>query len=368
MNPSDESIYYYWLYNIEGTGPKTREKLIKRYGSPKNVFQYAAISDLLELGISQKNSERIINSRKLEIVIKNMNNLYQKGIRIITLADEEYPDKLRHIYDAPGVLYVRGGLPKEQTLSIAVVGARECSNYGKELAIHFAKKLAECGVQIISGLAKGIDSFAHLGARSCQGKTYAVMGCGIDQCYPRENINLYMDILESGGVISEYPPGYRPLKANFPMRNRIISGLSDGILLVEAREKSGSLGTMDHGLEQGKNIYACPGRIFDALSLGTNHMIQMGGKLVLEPKDILEDYGMEKLLAGKNLKKNYYMLEKEEKIVYDGLSLMPKHIEEIINETGYSVEFASNVLMSLKMKGAIRQTGGNYFARTVLED
>lgn len=365
MSQSKEAVYWYWLYNIEGIGPKSCEKILSLYGSPQDAYESLKASELIQLGISQKKIENIINSRKMDIVIKNMNHLLEKGIRVVTLADQEYPEKLRNIYDPPGVLYVRGEMPKETATTIAIVGARECSNYGKELAMYFGKELAECGIQVISGLAKGIDSFAHMGARKCQGKTYAVLGCGIDICYPRENINLYMDIIESGGVISEYPPGYRPLKANFPMRNRIISGLSDGILLVEAREKSGSLITMDLGLEQGKNIYACPGRIFDGLSQGTNRMIQMGGKLVLEANDILEDYGLEKSMEGKNLKKKYYMLEKEEKIVYDGLSLMPRHMEEIINETGYTVEKASSILMSLQMKGAIKRTGGNYFARTI---
>lgn len=365
MNNQDNSLYWYWLYNIEGIGIKTRMKLLEIYQNPYEIFHHFSSDDISGLSIPKKTVENLINSRNLDIVSKNYSFLEQKGIRIITLADEEYPEKLKNIYDPPGVLYVRGNLPEPTKPSIAIVGARECTNYGKELAMDFASELSKRGIQIISGLAKGIDSFAHQGAYDKVGRTYAVLGCGIDICYPRENINLYMDIIRTGGILSEYPPGYQPIQGNFPMRNRIISGLSDGILLVEARKKSGSLITMDYGLEQGKNIYACPGRITDALSFGTNHTIQMGGKMVLEPDDILEDYGLDDRTTGKNLKKNDYVLEKEEKIVYDGLSLMPKHMEEIMNETGLKMNQVSEILFQLQLKGIIIQTTGNYFSRVL---
>lgn len=342
-----------------------RKILLDRYISPARIFHESSYDELISLGIPKKAAEKLINSKNLDIVSKNQVFLKEKGIRIITRGDEDYPDNLNHIYDPPGVLYLRGQLPLADHRSIAIVGARDCTNYGREMAFYFAKELSKRGMHIISGLARGIDRYAHEGALPFAGSTYAVLGCGIDICYPRENINLYMDIIEKGGILSEYPPGYQPIQGNFPLRNRIISGMADGILLIEARKKSGSLITMEHGLDQGKNIYACPGRVFDSLSYGTNHIIQMGGKLVLEPNDILEDFQMEDTVTGKNLKKNDYMLEKEEKIVYDGLSLMPKQMEEILLDTGLTVEKASEVLFSLQLKGIIKQSAGNYFSRMI---
>ena len=362
MNNTLESLYWYWLYNIEGIGFESIHKLFKIYETPEQIYHNITSNELDSLKISKKGKDNLINSRNLDIVSKSYNRLLQKGIGVITRADEEYPARLKNIYNPPGVLYVRGKLPVEAVPSIAIVGARDCSNYGKELAMYFARELSKHGVHVISGLARGIDSFAHVGALEFEGSTFGVLGCGIDICYPKENIKLYMDILKLGGILSEYNLGYRPLQGNFPMRNRIISGLADGILLVEAREKSGSLITMELGLEQGKNIYACPGRVFDSLSYGTNHIIQQGGKLVLSPEDILEDYDFHWDKTGRNLKKNNYMLETEEKIVYDILSLMPKHMEDIMNETGIAVNRLSEILFELQMKGVIKQTAGNYFS------
>ena len=362
MNNPLKALYWYWLYNIEGVGFESIHKLLNIYETAEDIYHNIDINELDSLKISKKGKANLISSRNMEIVNRSYNHLLQKGIRIITRSDEEYPSRLKNIYNPPGVLYVRGKLPKEEIPSIAIVGARDCSNYGKELAVYFARELSKRGIQVISGLARGIDSYAHIGALDFTGSTFGVLGCGIDICYPRENIKLYMDILNSGGILSEYNLGYRPLQANFPMRNRIISGLSDGILLVEAREKSGSLITMELGLEQGKNIYACPGRVFDSLSGGTNHIIQQGGKMVLSPEDILEDYDLHWDNTGSNLKKNNYVLETEEKIVYDRLSLMPKHMEDIMNETGITVNRLSEILFELQLKGIIKQTTGNYFS------
>lgn len=357
-----DSLYWYWLYNIEGIGPKTRYKLLELYESPRNIYENVKEEDLEALRIPNRGMEHLIQSRSEEKIMSSYQRVRKKGICIITLADENYPERLRHIYDPPGVLYVRGKLPEERKPCIAIVGARECSNYGKELAIHFAKELAKEGIQIISGLAKGVDYYSHIGALGQLGSTYAVLGCGIDICYPRENFDTYMQILNEGGIISEYSLGYRPLQGNFPMRNRIISGLSDGILLIEARKKSGSLITMDYGLDQGKNIYACPGRITDSLSYGTNHIIQMGGKLVMEPEDILEDYEIKRIINNNNLKSSYSANEQK---ILDCLSLMPKHIEEILMETGFEIDLVSELLFQLQLKNIVKQVAGSYYAKTM---
>lgn len=368
MNEYEENLYWYWLYNIEGIGLKSIQKLMNYFESPKEIYFKCKVENLQELKIQSKGIQNFFESKNMENVKGQYNHLMKKNIKVITYADEMYPKKLKNIYQPPGVLYVRGQLPKEDKITIAIVGARNCSNYGKEIAMYFAKELSKAGVQIVSGLARGIDSFAHRGSLNEVGKTFGILGCGIDVCYPKENLDLYMNMIEQGGIISEYNMGYRPLKGNFPMRNRIISGFSDGILLVEAKEKSGSLITMDMGLEQGKNIYACPGRISDELSNGTNHMIQQGGKLVLSAHDILEDYGIMTKMEVRELKTRNFILEQDEKIVYEKLSLMPKHMEELLQETGFAVTKLSEILMKLQLLGAVKQAVGNTYCHNIQND
>lgn len=363
MNKKRESLYWYWLYNIEGIGPKIRQKLLAIYQTPLELFEHLKEEDLRLLSIPSKTIQNLVQNRDIERIQKSYDMLEKRGIRVVTYADEEYPKRLMHIYDAPGVLYVKGQLPDEDCPTIAIVGARDCTNYGKEIATYFARHLSEAGVQIVSGLARGVDRYAHEGAVNYLGGTYAVLGCGIDICYPRENINLYMEIEKQGGILSEYPPGYQPLQGNFPMRNRIISGLADGILLVEARKKSGSLITMDYGLDQGKNIYACPGRITDSLSYGTNHIIQLGGKLVLEPRDILEDFGIDAVRQSHE-EPDLSLLTTDERSIYELLSLMPKHVEEILNESHKKVGQVTQLLLQLQLKGFVKEISGNYYSKT----
>lgn len=286
------------------------------------------------------------------------------GIYWIEKGTEKYPDRLEHINKAPDRLYVRGRLPEEKPLSIAIVGARNCTEYGKEMARYFARELAAAGVQIISGMARGIDSYAHWGALEAGGATFAVLGCGADICYPPENKKLLEKILEKGGILSEYASGMPPLPAYFPQRNRIISGLSDGVLVIEAREKSGSLITASLGLEQGKDIFALPGRSTDALSRGCNAIIRQGAALVESPEEILWEYEFNgRYSPGKreNSKKNNIPLETKDKIVYSGLSLEPKHLNDIAKEAGLTVSETMQALLNLELSGRIKDAGGGYY-------
>jgi DNA processing protein len=360
--------YNYWLANINNIGIKKIELLLQVFGSAKNVF-HATMEEIETLKkacchsglrFNDNDVNTICNTRDEEKIHIKYDKLEKSGIYFVSKEDERYPKKLRNIYDAPFALYVKGKLPKEEKL-LAVVGARECSPYGKEMAKYFAGAVAREGISIISGLARGIDSYAHEGTLICGGITYAILGCGIDICYPKENINLYMEMQKLGGIISEYAPGVQPIAGNFPMRNRIISGLCDGILVIEAKEKSGSLITVDMGLEQGKDIYALPGRATDRLSCGCNNLIKMGAKLVTSPQDILEDFIPNYKQNIDNLKKNDKLLESEEKIVYASLCLEPKHIEEIHLQTGFPLDLLMEKLLHLELRGLIKQSMKNYF-------
>ncbi len=209
--------------------------------------------------------------------------------RYIRYTDGEFPEKLRQIRNSPEGIYVRGALPVEDRPTVAIIGARRCSTYGKEMAEWFAGELAEAGVQVVSGMAAGVDGIAQREALRAGGRSFGVLGCGTDICYPAENRDLYESLQKCGGILSEYAPGTPPDAFHFPMRNRIISGLSDAVLVVEAKERSGTLITVDFALEQGKEVFVLPGRISDSLSAGCNRLLRQGAGIALSPKDILEE-------------------------------------------------------------------------------
>lgn len=360
--------YNYWLANISHIGSKKIESLLQYFGSAEEIFK-ATKDSLIKYRIDCQDNARfgiteiefILSNRDPEKIHNNYAKLQKNGIYFVAKDDVRYPEKLKNIYNPPFALYIKGRLPEPADKILAVVGARECSPYGAEIARFLSSAVAKEGIAVVSGLARGIDSYAHEGALSAGGITYGILGCGIDICYPKENINLYQELLQEGGIISEYAPGISPIAGNFPMRNRIISGLSDGILVVEAREKSGSLITVDMGLEQGKNIYAIPGRITDKVSIGCNNLIKMGAKLVTTPRDILEDLIPDYEQIQDNLKKNNKFLETNGKIVYACLSLEPTHIENIVNQSGLSMDLVMEQLLLLELRGFVKQTMKNYY-------
>ncbi|MEG2441009.1 MAG: DNA-processing protein DprA [Acetivibrio sp.] len=281
----------------------------------------------------------------------------------IKIENQAYPEKLRHIYKPPKRLFVIGNLPREDKISLAVVGARDCSYYGKETALYFCKELSKYGIQIISGLARGIDGYAHQGALESEMPTFGILGCGIDICYPKENSSLYKKMCKSGGILSEYPEGTPPLAGYFPMRNRIISGLADGIFVIEAREKSGSLITVEYGLEQGKDIFVLPGRINDNLSKGCNGLLKAGAIPITEPLDLLNYYGIESSSNTMENKKNNKCLEMGEEMVYSRLCLVPKHVNQIVCESCMPLYAVMESLISLEEKGYIKQVLKNYYIK-----
>lgn len=364
-------IYNYWLCCTGKLSFKKISAILDYFKSPEDAFFASdkAMEDMkaksLAKGIKMtgQDMEAILSSRDKKLLIKNITYLKERGIGYVTVLDVDYPDKLKHIYDPPVILYLKGNPMPKGKKAIAVIGARNCSVYGRETAKYLAGAIAKEDIVIISGLARGVDSYAHMGALSAGGSTYAVLGCGIDICYPAENINLYMDIQEHGGIISEYGPGIKPLAYHFPMRNRIISALSDGILVIEAGEKSGSLITVDLGLDQGKNIYAVPGRITDKLSMGCNNLIKMGAKAVTSPADVLEDL-IEYYSAGEsgqyNLKE---LLNEDEQAIYELLNFAPKHIGEISELSGIPIDRLMVHLLSLELKDLIEECTKNFYIR-----
>lgn len=280
----------------------------------------------------------------------------------ISINDENYPKKLLNIKNPPKELYVLGNLPDFNKKIVSIVGARNCSEYGSTVAKSISKIFSKNNVQVISGLALGIDTCGHLGALEVEKPTFAVLGCGVNICYPTYNHNIYEKILEvGGGIISELPNDTPPLPYNFPLRNRIISGLSDVIIVVEAKKSSGSLITADFALEQGKDIFAVPGKVCDILSVGTNNLIKQGAYILTSADDVLEHLGI--IVDGfiPKIKTDIEKLDYFEKIIYDILKVGTLHIDQIVEKAKLPINKCLNILISLELYGLVESTLSNYY-------
>ena len=359
-----EKEYLYWMTGVEGIGAVTIKKM-KEYAKTLEQAFFIEKKEWEEAGIlAGKILERFQKEKKdLKQRAEEYHRLKEKGIDFISLWDKEYPEKLKEIYDSPAGLFVKGKLPENDRPALAVVGARHCTSYGRMAAKEFSAALAAEGIQIISGLAYGIDGEGHRGAQKAGGKTFAVLGCGVDICYPREHYCLYQEIAEKGGLISEYLPSSPPLARNFPMRNRIISGLADAVLVVEAAARSGSLITAELALDQGRDVFAVPGRISDPLSAGTNELIKSGAGCVTAPEDVLDHFHIisEKMLRLDE--KNGKGLAKTEKMVYSCLDLQPKSLEEVVAASRLSVGECMTALYGLEKKGYVTRAFGQYYEK-----
>ncbi|MGN0204149.1 MAG: DNA-processing protein DprA [Coprococcus sp.] len=357
----ERNKYWFWLSSIPGVGNRTAMKLLSHFRDVEQIYN-ASEEALEKSGILKPSQLRsIIYSRNRENLDSAYDNMRHYNIDCIDMESDLYPEELRVLYDPPLVLFVKGCLPRRDEWMIAVVGARSCSSYGRQLCHMLSRGIACSGVSVISGMARGIDSAAHWGALEADGRTYAVLGCGVDICYPAENLDLYTEIAKQGGIISEFPPGTPPEPCNFPRRNRIIAALSKGILVVEARRKSGSLITVEHGLDIGKEIFAVPGRVNDALSEGCNRLIRAGARLVMEPSDILEEFG----ILAREFKKNNITLDNSEKVVYASMCLVPRSADELSIMTGMRVQEVIQALITMELKGIIHRVGKNQYVLSV---
>ena len=287
MDKDEKRIYGCWLRGIPGVGNRTIEKLLALCGDERAVY-YAGETAWKQV-LTAKQLEKMREFSKTADPQRLYQELTRKGIRFVMREDEEYPGRLKRIPDSPYAMYVKGRLPEDNKPSVAVVGARDCSEYGSFVASGIGKLLGSNHIQVISGMARGIDGISQRAALQAGGISFGVLGCGVDVCYPSSNRELYDALCGQGGVLSAYPPGTEARPGNFPPRNRIVSGLSDVLIVVEARARSGTLITVDMALEQGKDVYVVPGRITDRLSDGCNKLVKQGAEVFLSPEEFLQE-------------------------------------------------------------------------------
>ena len=364
---------YIALNMVDGVGPIRVRALRDRFGEAQAILG-ASKAELMQVeGVGEEVARSIAGWREKVDLDAELQRIEKSGVRVVCRDDAEYPKNLREIYDPPLVLYVKGTLTERDALAIAVVGSRRTTLYGQEMARKLAFQLARVGVTVVSGLARGIDTSAHNGALQAKGRTVGVIGCGIDIVYPAENKKLADEIVEKGGaMVTEFPFGVQPDRQNFPMRNRIISGWSLGVVVVEANLKSGALITANQAGEQGRQVFAVPGRADSILSKGANKLIKDGAKLTEDMEDILSEFeyllpkgateSTELGLEGKGTKPALQLSKMEEKVMAR-VGNEEVAIDEIIRASGLTTACVSATLLALEMKRLVRQLPGKQYVR-----
>lgn len=372
----EEKAYIHWLYQAAGMGSRGFLRSLSPLGTPREIY-HLTVSGALFKRVSEKYARKVTQMSEFSRgydVAESYGRMRERGIFLVTEGETRYPWRLKRIPDRPYALYYAGTLPQEEKKAVALIGARDCTAYGRYMAGQFGTAFAKADVQVISGMARGIDGVGQAAAIGAGGYSLGVMGCGVDICYPRENRPLYEKLLAAGGVCSEYPPGTAPRGIFFPPRNRIISGLCDALLVVEAREKSGTLITVDMALEQGREVYALPGRATDPLSGGCNRLIRQGAGLVSSPEELLEElFGGSGAPKGsgrtETVQGTLVFLEGVQEELWKILDFNPLPVQELQRryEGTYGKTIALPVLfkelLELCAGGHAGQVGGGYFMR-----
>lgn len=355
-----EREYWLGLAALPGVGARRFFALLRHFGTAQAAW-FAADKDWDGVGgLSFLRWQKTLEARKTDFIGKLLHRLSATDTKTITLMDDNYPELLRNIPDPPPVIYVRGQIRWEDQAALAIVGTRNPSAYGEKVCQRFAQELVSQGRTVVSGLARGIDGIAHLGALDAGGRTIAVLASGVDFIYPPEHKKLAARIVEQGALVSEYPPGTPPEPGKFPARNRVISGLSQGVIVVEAGEKSGALITADQALEQGREVFAVPGPITISQSIGPNRLIQQGAKLVTSIEDVLAEAQLI-LELPVQLKEESSELSQTEKLVLSHLNWEPKSADDLVKLTGLPSSEVAISLTMLEIKGMTKTFPGGRF-------
>lgn len=361
----DDKKYWVGFNLIKGIGAVRMQGLVAYFGDLESAWK-ADPADLTRAGLNAKLVERVLGARKQINLDQVWAKIEAQGIQIFTWQDESYPARLREIDQPPPVLYLRGEYLPDDVFAVAIVGTRKVTPYGRQVTEEVASFLAANGITIISGLARGVDAIAHQTALKAGGRTLAVLGSGVDKIYPPEHRGLAEQMLTRGAIISDYAVGTPPDASNFPPRNRIISGLSLAVVVIEAAETSGSLITAEFAAEQGRDVFAVPGNILAPQSKGTNKLIQNGALPLLSPGDLMQALDLTRIGEKKMVRKLVPSDETEARVL-DALGSEPLHVDEIRNLTSLPIEKVSATLALMELKGMVRQVGGMNYV-TVRED
>lgn len=349
----EETKYLLGLKLITEYRPGLLRKLLDHFGSAQKAWQ-ADLSRWPELAERKKSID-------LDQELERLKNV---GIDIIAFDDKVYPDQLRHIFHPPPVLFTKGDLIEKFSIGVAIVGTRRATLYGRTIAEELATGLSERGVTIISGVARGVDSAAHWGALKGKGGTIGILGCGLDLVYPPENRKLYAELAEKGSLVTEYPLGTYPAAYNFPARNRIISGLAQGVIVVEAPERSGALITADFALEQGREVFVVPGNAKSFANKGSHKLLKAGACLIESVDDVLQELGLDVSVPGPKMSSpEIEDLSVEEQVILETLTGESCSIDQIIRESNLDAAKVTSLLTLLELKGYLKQEGGNKYLR-----
>jgi DNA processing protein len=362
----DPKTYWVGFNLVKGIGAVRLKQLLDFFSSLAIAWN-SPVDSLLAAGLPQKVIENFIKIRSQVDLERLMSSIEQKGIKILTWNDPDYPRRLKEINQAPPVLFVRGSINVEDDWAVAVVGTRRVTAYGRQVTAEIARYLVQNGVTVVSGLARGVDAIAHQSALQAGGRTIAVLGSGVDVVYPPEHLKLATEIIRQGAMISDYPVGTSPDGINFPPRNRIISGLSLATIVVEAGEKSGALITAEFAVDQGREVFAVPGSILTPQSEGTNHLIEQGARPLLKMSEVMDALKLEQIPEKQATRKLNPVSDAEKKLL-ECLSQEPVHIDEVCNLSGLPISEVSATLTMLELKGMVSQVGGmNYVAARELK-
>lgn len=351
----DPKAYWVAFNSIRGIGAVRLRKILEHFGDLSIAWQ-APADALRQAGLPEKVVERILLRRSNLNIDAYWTKIQKTGVKVLTWEDEEYPRRLREIHAPPPVFYIRGSLVIEDEWSVAIVGTRRVTSYGKQVTRELASFLARNGITVISGMARGVDSIAHESALEAGGRSLAILGCGVDCIYPSENRQLAERMMECGGLISDYALGTPPDARNFPPRNRLISGLSLATVIIEAGERSGALITASFAVEQGREVFAVPGTIYAPLSVGTNRLIRQGAQPYTSPQELLELLNFE-MIDEQRAVRQVFNVEPFEDEILTIIRNEPLHVDEICVRCEEPVEKVSSALVMLELKGIVRQAG-----------
>ncbi len=355
----NDKRYWVGFTLIKGIGAVRLQALIHHFGDLESAWR-ADPADLAEAGLGAKVIERVIQAREKVELEKIWEQIARQGIKILTWEDEAYPARLKEIDQPPPVLYIRGEYLPEDVFAVALVGTRRVTPYGRQITEEIAGFLAANGMTVVSGLARGVDAIAHTAALKAGGRTVGILGSGVDKIYPPEHRALAEQMMERGAIISDYAPGTPPEASNFPPRNRIISGLSLAVVVVEAGETSGALITAEFAAEQGREVFAVPGSILAPQSKGTNKLIQQGALPLLNASDLMQALNLTRVGEQKAARKALPADAVEAQLL-TVLSEQPVHVDELRNQTGLPIEKVSATLTLMELKGMVRQVGGMHY-------